>query len=317
MRKTKLLSMFLLIATTFTACSNDDDTAPQETKTTTEVIKTTAEVIKPIVERLYIGIYDSNQGSIGRDFQISSNITAGDRIAAVQIKILPKKGEKYATDWKFELNWPYSDQPEDTILDKQFDIPKEAPEGKYDFYFIVLDTNGSKLEIKEDLILVNPDNIPADPHFGSDPSDNQITKNSINKIKWDEKMPTFNKKERFSGETTIYKTKGDGILYSLLIKKSANYHPENIDNLDFKKVIVLTKKVHTNLDGGSNFDISYFDDSEIIIGTDLDDNNTPKANPITGENAWESGEYEWVVLYKNTTYNLNIYKSLRTIKVKI
>ncbi|WP_166922960.1 DUF4625 domain-containing protein [Flavobacterium poyangense] len=312
MKKAKLFSMFLLFATTFTACSNDDDTAPEETKTTTEVIK-------PIVERLEIGLADNRQGLIGRDFHLGGNITARDRIAAVQIKILPKKGEKYAADWKFELNWTYAAKPKNDMLHKHFDIPKEAPEGKYDFYFIVLDTNGSKLEIKKDLTLVNPANIPADPHFGSNPSDNQINSTpaqselNFNNLKAgtdQEIIPTFEKNDPFCGRTTIYKIKGDGILYSLLIKKSANYHPESIDNLDFKKVIVLAKKEHKNSDINSTISTNTFD--EITIGN-LNDNNIPNANPI----AWESGEYEWVVLYKNTTYNLNIYKSLRTIKVKI
>lgn len=298
MKKTKLFPLFLLFAAAFTACNNDDEAS---------------EVAKPTMTNVEIGSANNKQGVIGRDFHFNADVTAGDKIAAVQLKILPKKGEKYASDWKLELSWAEYVGAKNTTVHKHFDIPKEAPEGKYDFYFIVLDTNGSKLEIKEDVTIIDPANLPTDPIIGRD----FISRNSkmIYRMEtWVEPELIFKKDDTLTAHAQISQIKDDGILYSVLIKKSANYHPESIDNLDLKKVIVITKVEHKGLGPGSKITtIQKINDvwggEKIVIGA-LNDENKPNPNPITGAKAWESGVYNWVILYKNTTHNLNVYKSI-------
>lgn len=300
MKKTKLFPLFLLFASAFTACNSDDDNA-------------TTEVAKPTMTNVEIGSANNKQGVIGRDFHFNADIKAGDKIAAVQLKILPKKGEKYASDWKLELSWAEYVGAKNTTVHKHFNIPNEAPEGKYDFFFIVLDSNGSKLEIKEDFTIVDAANLPTDPLIGRD----MISRNEnliYHMGTWVEPELIFKKNDELTAHAQISQIKGDGILYSVLIKKSANYHPESIDNLDFKKVIVISKVEHKGLASASKISTlqkvnDVWGGEKIVIGA-ATDANLPNANPITGEKAWESGVYNWVVLYKNTTYNLNVYKSM-------
>ncbi|MGO3307837.1 MAG: DUF4625 domain-containing protein, partial [Sphingobacterium sp.] len=45
------------------------------------------------------------------------------------------------------------------------------------------------------------------------------------------------------------------------------------------------------------------------IGTEKD-NRIPVAGAISGDKAWGSGEYNLVVIYKNTTYNKTVSKSV-------
>lgn len=299
MKKAKLFSLFLLFAIAFTACNSDEDTTP--------------EAIKPTATNIEIGSANNKQGLIGRDFHFNADVTAGDKIAAVQLKILPKKGEKYTTDWKLELSWVEYVGAKNTTVHKHFNIPNEAPEGKYDFYFIVTDTNGAKLEIKEDLTIVDPANLPTDPIIGRD----MISRNETliyHMGTWVEPELIFKNNDELTAHAQVSQIKGDGILYSVLIKKSANYHPENIDNLDLKKVIVISKVEHKDLAPASKITTlqkvnDVWGGEKIIIGA-LADGNKPNANPITGEKTWDSGVYNWVVLYKNTTYNLNVYKSM-------
>ncbi|WKL48959.1 hypothetical protein Q1W71_04050 [Flavobacterium pectinovorum] len=44
----------------------------------------------------------------------------------------------------------------------------------------------------------------------------------------------------------------------------------------------------------------------IVIGADKD----ADGNPTTADKSWESDQYNWVVLYKNTTYKMSVYKSM-------
>ncbi|MBF7093320.1 DUF4625 domain-containing protein [Flavobacterium sp. ALJ2] len=299
MKKTNLFPLFLLFVSAFTACNNDDDNPPK--------------AAKPTMTNLEIGSANNKQGIIGRDFHFNADVTAGYKIAAVQLKILPKKGEKYAKDWKLELSWAEYVGTKNTTVHKHFNIPKEAPEGKYDFYFIVLDSNGSKLEIKEDITIVDAANLPTDPLIGRD----MISRNETliyHMGTWVEPELIFKKNDELTAHAQISQIKGDGILYSVLIKKSANYHPESIDNLDFKKVIIISKVEHKGLGPGSKITTiqktnDVWGGEKIVIGA-LNDENKPNPNPITGAKAWESGVYNWVVLYKNTTYNLTVYKSM-------
>lgn len=294
MKKAKLFFLFLVVSTAFTACDNDD----------------TNEVAKPTATNVEIGTANNKRALIGRDFHFNADVIAGNKIADVQLKILPKKGEKYTKDWKFELSFEEYKGAKNTNVHKHFNIPADAPEGKYDFSFIVLDENGSQLEIKEELTITDPANMPADPLIGRD----MLSRNDdliYYMNTWVEPELIFKKNDKITAHAQVSQIMGDGILYSVLIKKSLNYYPESIDNLDFKKVIVISKAEHKGLPAASKIaTLQKINDvwggESIVVGADKD----AEANPTTADKSWQSGQYNWVILYKNTTYNLSVYKSM-------
>lgn len=294
MKKLKLAVLFLAAGSTFTACSNDDE----------------KELLKPTADNIEIGTANNKKALIGRDFHFNADVIAGTKIADVQLKILPIKGETYKKDWKFELSWAEYKGAKNTTVHKHFNIPADAPEGKFDFYFIVLDENGAKLEIKEVVTINDPANMPADPLIGRD----MLTRNEdliYYMNTWVEPELIFKKNDLLTAHAQVSQIMGDGILYSVLIKKSANYYPESIDKLDFKKVIVISKVEHKGLAPASKIATlqkinGVWGGQSITIGADKDADGTA----ITAEKAWQSGQYNWVVLYKNTTYNMSVYKSM-------
>jgi len=297
MKKAKLFLLFFVAATAFTACNNDDNNDSNQ-------------VSKPTATNVEIGTGNNKKALIGRDFHFNADVLAGDKIADVQIKILPKKGETYTKDWKFELSFAEYKGAKNTNVHKHFNIPADAPEGKFDFSFIVLDENGSQLEIKEELTITDPANMPADPLIGRDMlsrNDNLIYYMET----WVEPELIFKKNDKITAHAQVSQIMGDGIFYSVLIKKSLNYHPESIDNLDFKKVIVISKVEHKGLAPASKIaTLQKIDDvwggESIVVGADKD----AEGNPTTADKSWQSGQYNWVLLYKNTTYNLSVYKSM-------
>lgn len=294
MKKVQSFFLFLLTACVFTACSSDDDN----------------EVLKPTAKNIEIGTADNKQALIGRDFHFNADVTAGNKIANVQLKILPKTGETYSKDWKLEFTWPEYIGTKNTNVHKHFTIPADAVEGKFDFLFIVTDENGTALEIKETITITDPANMPVDPVIGRD----MLSRNDdliYYMETWVEPQLIYKKNDKLTAHAQISQIMGNGILYSILIKKSLNYHPESIDNLDLKKVIIISKVEHKDLGPASKITTlqkinDVYGGESIVLGTDKDN----EGNAITAEKAWESGQYNWVLLYKNTSYSMSVYKSM-------
>lgn len=287
----------LFFALTFTACRKEDQPAP----------------VQPVATNIEIGTANNKRALIGRDFHFNADVVAGNKIAAVEFRIGQKAGETYAAQWQLELKWDEYKGVKNTNVHKHFTIPADAPEGKYDCYFIVLDENGARLEIKEELVINDPATMPVDPKIGRD----MISRNDTLLYymdTWVERELIFKKNDVIKAHAQVTEIKGDGILYTVLIKKKLNYHPESVDQLDFSKVIVISKVEHKDLPASSKIATlkninGEWGGEQITVGA-VKDGNEPTANPITGEKAWESGGYNLVILYKNTTYNMSTYKSL-------
>lgn len=297
MKTTQFMAALLLFMTIFSACKKD------------KVIDLT----KPTAENIEIGSANNKHALKGRDFHFNVDVVAGEKIKSVQLKILQRSTEKYTANWKLELTWDEYVGAKNTNVHKHFTIPAEAPDGKYDFYFIVMDENGTKLELKEELLISDPANMPVDPKIGRD----MISRNGTliyYMETWVEQELIFKKGDEITAHAQVSEIKGDGILYTLLIKKKANYYPEAVDNLDLSKAIVISKVEHKDLPAASKVTTlkqvgGVLGGEKIIVGATLD-GNEPVANPISGEKTWESGKYNLVILYKNTTYRMNTYKVL-------
>lgn len=269
----------------------------------------------PKVEYIEVGTANNETGVIGRDFHFNAEITAGYRIDVVQVKIMPRTGETYSRPWDYTVEWSEYKGAKNATIHKHFDIPTTAAEGIYDFLIIVKDENGSVLELKKTIRIYDPFNLPVDPtlsvlnlHIGGSPYYRNgafITPGL--KLK---------KNDVLSAQAAIENVKGSGKLYLLLINKKENYRPESTDNIDFSKVIVYDVYEHKDWPSAASFSNFVFDLASfqtvrnipnLSIGA-ATDNNAPTPNPITGSKSWTSGDYYFVVLYKNQTYNLSLYK---------
>lgn len=295
--KNLLLSAMLLIAG-LSACKKEN---------------TDQEALKPTAENVEIGTANNKRALRGRDFHFNADILAAAKIKDVKLVISQKPGQSYASSWKFELSWPEYIGAKNTNIHKHFTIPAVAPEGTYDFAVIVQDENGSQLEIKEDLIILDPANLPVDPKIGRDFVSRNGTLIYYTDV-FEEKELIFKKGDEMTLHAQVSEIKDDGILYSVLIKKKANYYPESIDKLDLSKVIVVTKVEHKGLGNAAKISTlklsnGVYGGETITVGAAMD-NNEPSPNNITGEKAWESGQYQWVILYKNTTHNISVFKSI-------
>ncbi|SOD13295.1 DUF4625 domain-containing protein [Pedobacter xixiisoli] len=295
MKKNYLIINFLLLAGTFSACKKDN----QE-----------IEIANPTLSNVEIGYANNKRAIRGRDFHLNADVIAGTKITTVEVKILQKTNQKYTDNWKLELTWEEFKGSKNTNVHKHFTIPKEAPEGTYDFLFIVNDENGSRLELKEDFIIIDAANMAVDPIVDRDIfSRNETMIYYMNTFV--ENPLLFNKNDLFTAGAQIKQIQGDGILYTALIKRKLNYFPETVSQLDFTKCIIISKVEHKGLGPASSVSTlnkinGVWGGNTITIGAEKDG----VGNSISGVKAWESGQYNLVILYHNSTYNVSTYKSI-------
>lgn len=270
----------------------------------------TPEVIAPKVENVEIGYANNKQAIRGRDFHFNADILAGDKIESVQVKILPKADQTYTSSWKMEIAWDEFVGLKNANVHKHFTVPAEAPEGIFDFSFVVHDINGSKLELKEDLQIFDAANMPVDPIVDRDIfSRNDDMVYYMNT--YVENPLIFKKGDKFTARAQIKQIQGDGVLYTALIKRTLNHFPETVEKLDLTKAIIISKVAHKELGPASKVNTyllvnGAISGDDIIIGAEKDG----LGREIDGERQWQSGQYNLVILYKNTTFNMSTFKSI-------
>ncbi|MFB9076166.1 DUF4625 domain-containing protein [Flavobacterium procerum] len=311
MKPAKIITAFFLSALFFTACNNDDN-------------QSQTELPKAALTNIEIGLNNNEMGIAGRDFHFNADVLAGYKIDKIEVKILPRNGEKYSKEWKHEIIWEQYKGAKNTNVHKHFTIPEDAVEGTYDFVIIVNDQNGSILEQKHSISIYKPDNLPVDPKLDEFSVSARTDKSRVLYIlsrggyrdpatlQYGDYEVKIDNNETLSAAATISGLKGDGKIYIVLINKKHSHRPESINAIDFSKAIVVDAFEHKNMEqtdkwSNVNFERPNFPNiSRLPIGSSTD-NNSPISNSIDGHKIWESGKYYIGVIYKNTTYNIGLY----------
>jgi len=300
--KTKATIFALLLLTSaFTACKKDNDAPP--------------DLALPSISNLEVGLNNNEIGVSGKDFHFNAEILASSKIENVQIMIQPRSGETYTSAWKYEITWTDYKDAKNATVHKHFDIPTDAPEGKYDFLIVVNDQNGTKLELKKSLTIYKAENVPVNPTasiFNIFANDERFYRAG----KFSNERAMLKTGDKFTSQVTISDVKGSGKMYLLLINKKANHRPESIAQIDFSKVIVYDVFEHKEWSRSDFFSNSTFDLATntvtrkfppLVIGA-ANDNNLPQPNAVSGAKKWESGTYYYAVVYQNTTYNIGYFQ---------
>ena len=296
MKFTKTLVPFFLFTLAFAACK----------KHNTEI-----EPASPKIENLEVGSGNNGQGIIGRDFHLDMDVTAGDKINTVQVQIKQKTGSTYSKDWAFELTWTEFKGAKNANVHKHFTIPADAPVGKYNFVIKITDENGRLMEEQHDITLVSAESLPVNPQMYSlmlEKMDKGFVY-ILNRGFMLDGDKGYIKNEKLRAFVDISKVKDQGIMYTILVKKSAGHLPESVDKIDFSKVIVTDFREHSGLIAIETFTnyvgLPDFSPKEFLIGATAD--NKMPAAAINGAKAWENGEYYFGVVYTNRTHNMSAH----------
>jgi len=293
------LQMVLVLFTlALVSCKDDEDLPP--------------ELASSSIENLEIGSGNNGKGIIGRDFHLDMDVVAATRIENIQIAIKQQAGKTYVKEWSFDLAWEEFKGAKNTNVHKHFDIPKDAPEGFYDFIIRITDENGSVKEDKHEIELIGADKLPVMPELYSlmleKPGTGFVY--IFNRGYADPNDKGYSKGDTLKSYVDIRGVKDDGVIYTLLIKKSAGHLPETVNGIDFSKVIVADVRQHTALKETGIFTnyvgMPNYSPRALVVGSTAD-NNIPTASAIDKEKAWESGDYYFGVVYTNTTHNMSAH----------
>ncbi|PAM91698.1 hypothetical protein B4N84_27180 [Flavobacterium sp. IR1] len=300
----KIIVAFLLSTFVFTSCSNDSD-SPTE-----------PEQKQPTIDKIELGLGNNEIGVIGEDFHFNAEVIAADKIENVNIKIVQRSTETYSKVWSHEINWTQYAGAKNATIHKHFDVPSDAAEGKYDFIITIKDQNGTSLEVKKNLNIYASGNLPVNPVT----TILTVFKNDAffyRKGKYYTEGDHFKTTDNFMSQVTLSGVKGNGIMYLLLINKKAKHTPESVDQIDFSKVIVYDVFEHKDMAEVGTFSNVLFDENNMVtrempalpIGA-AKDFNVPTPQDITGTRAWATGDYTYLIVYKNTTYNINFTQAI-------
>ena len=296
LRTAPLLALIFAMALIFNACDNDDGDVS---------------LPLPSMENIEIGSGNNGKGIIGRDFHFDMDVVAGELIDTVLVKIEGSDGN----NWNFEVRWDEYRGMKNTNVHKHFDIPEDAPEGRYNFIIVVIDQNGTQLVETREIELIDPANLPIEPllYLWSLETD-QGDSHYVNELLVNPENVELSRDEILTSMILIENVKDDGQLYLILVKKDSGHLPETVGDIDFSKSIVYDVYGHTDQEAVYTFGNVLFDGKggydravpELAIGAPFD-NNSPDPLAITGEKAWESGDYYFGAVYTNSTHNISIH----------
>lgn len=298
--------LFFLCILPFIACNDDEQLAQ-----------------KPTIDKVELGLGNNEIGVINQDFHFNAEITAGEKIKDVKIKIDQINTETYSKVWSHQIIWEQYAGAKNAVVHKHFNIPANAVEGKYNFIIIVTDTNGTQLEEKRTLNIYAPENLPIDLkfEFGIEAVDSDFkhirtlySQRNIYDTESYKSEENIHENEFLSPIVNIASIKGEGKMYCLIINKKHNHKPETIGSIDFSKSIVADYWEHKNL-SKSEFGSNMYNftttpltilSPAIKIGA-ASDKNFPIPNPVQNLKKWESGQYYVGFIYHNTTYNMTLF----------
>jgi hypothetical protein len=195
---------------TLTSCKKDSDVT---------------DVKETILQNIEVGTDNNMQGTIGSDFHMEMDVIAATRINTIQIAIKQRATETHTAQWSFEVTWEEFKGAKNTNVHQHFDIAADAVEGTYDFIIRVNDQNGSVKEEVRCIKLIKAENLPINPKLYSLLLE-KVDKGFVyihNVGYQDPNNKGFSKGEKPNAYADISNVKGDGLMYTVLIKKSAGH----------------------------------------------------------------------------------------------
>ncbi len=234
------------------------------------------EVAKPVITIQELGKGDSHGNDhiaiIGSDLHIEVDVVAEGKIDKIQVRIHPE-GENHEEgeheEWEIDTTYTKFSGMKNTTFHEHLDIAYEAEAGEYHFDFVVTDMEGNQSSAEADLIIQVPnDAIAPAITISNSPTNNQV----------------FSNGQVISISGSVSDDKALGGMYIGLVRVDQNLTDANVNA---SNTITMLHTHDFNSPTTHNFS------SSITVGAAQDNNITP--NNITGNIAWQSGNYYIVV----------------------
>lgn len=241
------------------------------------------EIEAPSVTIMELGMENSKIAYQGSDLHIEAEIIADGKIDVIKLEIHPEGEHDHDHDhtksgaaeagWEATFEWTEFSGRLNTSFHEHVDIPLTAEVGHYHLHFEVVDMEGNVTSVEDEIEIKAPENTNApDIVISNAPSDHQV----------------FHDDEDITISGTISHDLQLGGLYVGLVRKNQNLTD---DEVNANSTITM---LHTHdFDSMTEHDFT----ATIKVGAENDNDITP--DPITGDIAWEEGEYYILVKSKD------------------
>ncbi len=233
------------------------------------------EVAKPQVTLNELGLENSKIAYIGHDLHIDADIVAEAKIERITVEL---HSEDEAEDWELEVDFTDAQGLKNTHFHEHVDISSEFSVGDYHFHLIVVDQEGNETEVEDELELQEAvDETAPGVNVTSAPASGEAFAIGSSIV--------------IEGEVSDEVALGG--LYIGLVRDN-----QSIADADVNATNTITM-LHTH-----DFDssVAHHFSASIEVGAE-DDNNAPESKAITGDIAWESGNYYVLVKCKDASGN--------------
>jgi Domain of unknown function (DUF4625) len=226
-------------------------------------------IAKPVLILEEVGLDDNKIGIIGSDLHVEADITAEGTISAVTVEIHPEG----TGTWEFDSTYTEFSGLKNTTFHKHIVIPVTAEAGDYHLHISVTDMEGNVATAESELELQEPsDAVTPVLTVTSAPSTGE----------------TFTTGQTITISGTVTDDIALGGIYIGLVRSGLTLDDSQISSAN--SITML----HTH---SFNTPTSYQFSATIIVGAAMDNDITPK--DITGEVAWQSGNYYILVKSKD------------------
>ncbi len=236
------------------------------------------EIKMPEIVDFELGYENSKTGYLGSGFHIEAKIIAENNIDIIVIEIHYEGDHKKSIiiansdhhhEWEVDITYDKFRGLKNTTFHEHVNVPLNAEPGDYHFHFKVIDMEGYTAEVEEDIEIREPEVTEAPViTVTSSPEEGQ----------------TFNNDQTINISGTVTHDIAIRGLYIGMVRSDTDYTDGEVNS---QNSITL---LHTHdFDNPKNVPF----EASIKVGAEYDNNITPKE--ITGDIAWQSGEYYLLV----------------------
>ncbi|MDD4636293.1 MAG: DUF4625 domain-containing protein [Bacteroidales bacterium] len=225
-------------------------------------------ISKPVINGVELGTSNSHIGIIGSDLHVEAEVTAKAKINKIEVLIHQEDNDNA---WTFDRIYTEFRGLKNTTFHKHIDIPLTVADETYCFHFIVTDESGQQSSIEiEDLTIQTPsDAVAPTITITSTPTNNQ----------------SFASGQTIRISGSVSDDIALGGIYIGLVRVDQGLTDAEVN--DGNSITLLHNHDFTN-------PTSYSFSANIVVGTALDNNITPKTA------TWTSGDYYIVVKSKDS-----------------
>jgi len=226
----------------------------------------------PVISNFEVGLSNSHIAYVGADLHIEADIVAQKNIQTIEVRVHVEDETLVPSGiipWELDTVYTQFSGLKNTLFHEHVGIPSEVFQGAYHLHFVVTDMDGNQTDMESELQLEQP---------------NDTESPVVEVTQHPESSRVFHSGDAITISAELTDNIALGGTYVALVRADQQL----ADSLITADNTITVLHFHEFVDPDE-----YQLTASITVGADFDNNLPPKE--ITGDLAWQSGEYYLVI----------------------